>query len=108
MGRISRTIELAKASWQVLKADKELVWLPVLSLVTTLIVAFSFLSPILFAEAGAETALEQAGTVEYVLLAIAYVVLAFVPSSSTPRSCPPPWSGWTVATPPSGARSAAR
>ncbi len=31
MGRISNTIRLAKESWEVLKADKELMWLPVMS-----------------------------------------------------------------------------
>ncbi|MGI9601456.1 MAG: DUF6159 family protein [Acidimicrobiales bacterium] len=31
MGRFQRSIELAKASWATLKADRELLWLPVLS-----------------------------------------------------------------------------
>ena len=29
--RLSRSLDLAKASWSVVKADKELMWLPVLS-----------------------------------------------------------------------------
>jgi hypothetical protein len=76
MGRISRTIELAKASWQVLKADKELVILPILSLVATMAVAASFLAPILLSGEG--TNIEDPGTVGYVLLFVAYVVLAFI------------------------------
>jgi len=76
MGRISRTIELAKASWQVLKADKELLVLPILSLVATLIVAASFLAPILMTGNG--TDIEDPGTVGYVLMFIAYVALAFI------------------------------
>ncbi len=35
MGRISNTIRLARESWEVLKADKELMWLPVLSFVAS-------------------------------------------------------------------------
>ncbi|HSG79634.1 MAG TPA: DUF6159 family protein [Acidimicrobiia bacterium] len=78
MGRISNTITLAKASWQVLKADKELVALPVISLVATLIVAFSFLAPIAFATGGQEFAAESMGTGDYILLGLMYVSLAFV------------------------------
>ena len=52
--RISNTIELAKASWKVLQADKELLLLPVMSTVATIIVIVSFLVPLfasgLFAE----------------------------------------------------------
>jgi hypothetical protein len=76
MGRISRTFELAKASWAVLKQDKELVALPVLSLLATLAVAATFLIPII--SGGDAGALEDAGTGEYVLMGIAYVVLAFI------------------------------
>ena len=38
MGRIRRTIELAKASWAVLQRDRELMALPVLSFVANLVV----------------------------------------------------------------------
>ncbi|MDX1690924.1 MAG: DUF6159 family protein [Acidimicrobiia bacterium] len=76
MGRISNTIELAKSSWRVLKADKELVLLPVISLVATLIVAATFLIPIV--SSGDAAALEDLGTTDYVFLAVAYVTLAFI------------------------------
>ncbi len=76
MGRISRTLELAKASWQVLKADKELLVLPILSLLATLIVAASFLAPILMTGSGTE--IEDPGTIGYVLMFVAYVALAFI------------------------------
>lgn len=76
MGRISRTIELAKASWRVLNADKELLLLPVLSFIATLAVAASFLAPILLAGEG--TTVEDPGTIGYVLLFVAYVVLAYI------------------------------
>lgn len=76
MSRISRTIALAKSSWQVLKADKELLLLPVLSLVATILVAATFLAPILLS--GDAVALEDPGPVGYVLLFAAYVTLAFI------------------------------
>jgi hypothetical protein len=76
MGRIRRTFELAKASWEVLKQDKELVLLPVLSLLATLAVAATFLIPIV--TGGDAAAFEDPGTTEYVLLGIAYLVLAFI------------------------------
>jgi len=76
MGRISRTIELAKSSWRVLKADKELLLLPVLSFLATLAVAATFLVPLLVNVD--ETTVEDPGVVGYVLLFVAYVVLAFI------------------------------
>lgn len=80
MGRISRTVELAKSSWHVLKADKELVILPVISLIATIAVAVSFLFPLLntcVAETTGEASCELAGT-DYVLLGVMYVALAFI------------------------------
>ena len=38
MDRFERPVQLAKASWNVLRGDKQLIWLPVLSGLTTLIV----------------------------------------------------------------------
>ncbi len=76
MGRISNTIELAKSSWKVLKADKELLALPVMSAVATLIVGATFLIP-MFIATGIE-AVDSPGPFEYVLLFVMYVVLAFV------------------------------
>jgi len=73
MGRIATTIELAKASWKVLKADKELAVLPVLSGVASIIVALTFLVP-----TGFWRGAESVGTVEYILLAALYLALAFI------------------------------
>jgi hypothetical protein len=77
MGRIERTWGLAKASWRVLNADKELLILPVMSLVATIAVAATFLAPVLLADDGT-TAIRDPGAVGYVLLFVAYVVLAFI------------------------------
>lgn len=73
MGRIATTLELAKASWRVLKADKELVVLPVMSGVASIIVALTFLVP-----AGFLSGADSVGTVEYVLLAALYLAMAFI------------------------------
>ena len=73
MGRIATTIELAKASWNVLKADKELVILPILSGVASIVVALTFLVPLGFLEGT-----ESISTVEYVLLGALYLAMAFV------------------------------
>ncbi|MEE9297793.1 MAG: DUF6159 family protein [Acidimicrobiia bacterium] len=79
MGRISRTFELAGSSWRVLKADKELVILPVLSLIATVAVAFSFLWPIVRSctDSVGTNACELGGT-DYVIMAVAYLTLTFI------------------------------
>jgi hypothetical protein len=76
MGRIGRTIELAKSSWRVLKADKELLLLPVMSFIATIVVAVSFLAPLLVNFD--ETTVEDPGTAGYVLMFAAYLVLSFI------------------------------
>ncbi len=74
MRRIYNTIQLAKASWHVLKADKELLFLPVLSAIATVIVAATFIEPLLFT--GDQTG--EIDTVGYVVLFAMYVALAYV------------------------------
>ena len=76
MGRIQRTIELAKASGRVLAADKELLVLPVMSGIATLAIAATFLVPFFSMLENADT--EQPGATFYVLMFVMYVVLAFV------------------------------
>lgn len=75
MRRISNTIELAKASWKVLQADKELLALPLMSAVATIIVAVGFVIP-LFAYGSFEG--EQLTLTDYVILFGFYVAAAFV------------------------------
>ncbi|MGZ8753491.1 MAG: DUF6159 family protein, partial [Acidimicrobiia bacterium] len=76
-----RSLELLKASWHVLSNDKELLWLPVISGICTLVVAASFGVPIFIT--GSETTSTgsssfQLGVPGYVLIALAYFVLAYV------------------------------
>jgi len=44
-GRFARSLALAKASWSVIQADKELLWLPVLSVLALLLLLGSFVAP---------------------------------------------------------------
>jgi hypothetical protein len=76
MNRIRNSWELAKASWEVLKHDKELVVLPVISAVASLIVAATFVVP-LWATEGLDTE-GSMGPLTYVLLFAMYVALAYV------------------------------
>ncbi|MFH1331535.1 MAG: DUF6159 family protein [Actinomycetota bacterium] len=76
MGRISRTVQLARASWEVLKADKELIALPLLSLLSTLVVAASFLIPMAWV-GRAETEQNPAWVI-LPLAFLAYLVLAYI------------------------------
>jgi hypothetical protein len=74
MGKLRTTLDLARSSWSVLKADKELLVLPLLSGVASLIVAATFVVP-LFLVGGAEAEPTPAA---YVLLFLMYVVLAII------------------------------
>lgn len=78
-GRLARSLELAKASWSVVRADKELLLLPVLSVAATLLVVASFVGPAFVLgwlptdEAGSEP-----GAVGYAWMFAFYVVTYFV------------------------------
>ena len=76
MGRIGNSIQLMKASWEVLKADKELIALPIISGVASIVVALSFFVPF-FLVSGLDGT-EDPGPVAYLLLFSMYVVLAYV------------------------------
>lgn len=72
MGRIKATLEIARSSWQVLKADKELMLLPVISGLASLAIAATFLVPILTSTEG------ELDGVGYVALFVMYLVLSYV------------------------------
>ncbi|MFM7069801.1 MAG: hypothetical protein ACKOYM_10130, partial [Actinomycetes bacterium] len=42
MGTFRRSVELVKSSWSVLRHDRELIWLPVISAVATVLMAAPF------------------------------------------------------------------
>ncbi|MCU1351159.1 MAG: hypothetical protein JWM05_368 [Acidimicrobiales bacterium] len=81
MGRWARSRQLASASWQVVKQDKELLVLPLVSGFASLIIGGSFLVPIVMTarhtDAFGQTTF-QPGPVSYVLLFAMYIVLAYI------------------------------
>ena len=84
MNRIRRSIDLMKQSWGVLKQDRELIWLPVISAVVALIVAAVVLVPVMLTQdwdaisSSAESAQQEIGGEVYVALAVLSLVLAFI------------------------------
>lgn len=77
MGRISRSIELAKSSWHVLKADKELLLLPIISALASIVVAATFVIPLVVAGSFDETG-ETMGGGTIITVFVMYAVLAYV------------------------------
>lgn len=81
MGRWGRSKELARASWALLRQDKELMVLPLISGLASLAIAATFLVPLFLTsrttDAAGETTIEPT-VVGYVLLFLMYVVLAYV------------------------------
>lgn len=76
MGRIQNSVDIAKSSWRVLKADKELLLLPILSTLATLVTIFLFMIPIFLSG----TALDnfEPGPASYALFFMLYLVLAYI------------------------------
>jgi hypothetical protein len=84
MTRISRTVELAKASWAVLKQDRELLAFPVLSFVVNAAVVALFIG-LIFLIGGFDSTTDATGTTStqvspfvYVLSAFGYLACTFV------------------------------
>jgi len=73
-GRFQNSIELAKASLNVLRGDRKLVMLPVLSSIATLIVAVSFIVPIAIVSNNAG----GIGPAAWILGAVGYFLAAYV------------------------------
>jgi hypothetical protein len=77
MGRISRAFRLLGASWQVLRADKELLILPVISLLATVVVTAA-IGGFAWATGGLGRERESLTAIDYVYLAIFYFVTYFI------------------------------
>lgn len=81
MGRWERSKQLAGASWHLLRNDKELMLLPLISGISSLAVAATFLYPLFLTSKTTDIAGEttfQMQPVGYVVLFGMYVVLAYV------------------------------
>jgi hypothetical protein len=80
MGHFARSRQLATASWAVLRQDKELMVLPFLAAIASLVIGASFLVPVFLTskapDVAGETTLEP-GPLQYVLLFVMYVFLAY-------------------------------
>jgi hypothetical protein len=78
-GRFSRSFELAKASWSVVRADKELMLLPVMSVLALMVVVGSFVVPVAVLGGLAGGAVEgEPGPVAWVVGFVFYVIAYFV------------------------------
>ena len=77
MGRIERGFRLAGASWQVLRSDKALMVLPVVSVLAIVVFAAAVLSPALV-----DGVAKTSKPVLYLLLALVYFVSTFVATFS--------------------------
>src|SRR5690349_2146953 len=79
MGRFQNSMVLAKASWRVLQENRKLAVLPLLSGITTMLVAISFLVPIAILGQGGSSSSEYTfGPVQWLLTAALYLVSAYV------------------------------
>ncbi len=78
MTRWQRSIDIAKASWAVLKSDKQLVWLPVLSFLATITVAGLIVGLMFLTRTQSASGQQQIGPAGYVVGVVGYFVIAFV------------------------------
>jgi hypothetical protein len=69
---------LAKASWRVLTENRKLVVLPLLSGITTIVVAFSFLVPIALLMRDSSGGDYTFGPIQWMLTAVGYLVSAYI------------------------------
>ena len=74
MSRFSNSLALARSSWHVLKADKELILLPIISGIASVIVAVTFIIPIFFVGQGDGTIAGPG----FPLMVLMYFVLAYI------------------------------
>jgi hypothetical protein len=75
--RLSNSWELVKASFTVLKADKELVVFPIVSLIGTIVVMITFAIPLALA-GFFDSATNKIGVAHYIVLFLFYLVMYFV------------------------------
>jgi hypothetical protein len=76
VGRLQNSIELAKSSWNVLRDDKKLTALPVLSALSALLVALVFFGPVaLIANNGAQGSSKP---LVWILGIVGYITITFV------------------------------
>lgn len=72
MQRIRNSIDLARSSWRVLSTDRELIWLPFVSMIATVLVALSFFVPVAALSSG-----NGFGPLAAALALVGYFALAY-------------------------------
>jgi len=78
-GRFSRSLDLARASWSVVKADKELLFLPVMSVATLVVILGSLAVPVAVLGGFSSGATpEEPGTAPMLAALLFYVVAYFI------------------------------
>jgi hypothetical protein len=78
MSRLQRSKDITKATWAVLKSDKQLVWLPVLSFLATAIVMGVFAGLVVLTRTTNASGGDSISAAGYVLIVVGYFVVAFV------------------------------
>jgi hypothetical protein len=76
-GRFARSLALARASWSVIRADKELLWLPVLSVMALMLLVGSFVAPAVALGAFDAAAASGDPPAGFALVAFVFYVLAY-------------------------------
>jgi hypothetical protein len=76
-GRFARSLALARASWSVVRADKELLWLPVLSVMALMLLVGSFVAPAVALGAFDAAAATGDPPTGFALVAFVFYVLAY-------------------------------
>src|SRR5262245_32106141 len=74
-GRFRNSLDLAKSSWSLLRSDKQLIWLPIISVITTLVAIASFGIPI---AALSNNGTGSFGPLAVFLAVVGYFVLAYI------------------------------
>ena len=81
MGKFTRSFQLVKESFEVLKKDKEIMLFPVISAIVTVLLLISFLVPVFllnFSETSSGISMEMTGNYYYILLFVFYVLSYFI------------------------------
>jgi hypothetical protein len=78
VGVLRRSLELAKAAWAVLKLDKELVLLPVISFAAWVVVAATFALPIFAVNGGNDGDSWTSNPLTWVIAFVGYVAMTYV------------------------------
>jgi hypothetical protein len=74
VNRIKNSFDLVRSSWNVLSADRDLIWLPIIALAATIVVGATFVIPV----AAIDHSTGHFGPIDVMLAAVGYFVLAFI------------------------------